>query len=43
MELYIGFNDIDKIKHFANMLEHKGTLSNGFVKQINTTVLSATL
>jgi hypothetical protein len=34
---------MDKIKHFANMLEYKGTLSDGFVKQMNTTVLSATL
>jgi hypothetical protein len=42
-ELYIGFNDMDKIKHFANVLEHKGTLSDGFVKQMNTTVLSTTL
>jgi hypothetical protein len=43
IELCIGFNDIDKIKHFANVLKHKGTLSDGFVKQMNTTVLSATL
>jgi hypothetical protein len=41
-ELCVGFNNMTKIKKFADILEKKGKLGDGFVKQMNNTILDAT-
>ena len=41
-QLCVGFNSMDKIRTLAEILENEGKLGNGFVKQMDDKILTAT-
>lgn len=41
-ELCVGFNNMDKMRQFADILESKGKLGDRFIKQMDNSILDAT-